>query len=149
MVLLKIKKNNFIQKIVIPFILLTMNTISSSNAESLKNQSYKKNIETSVYPHNRKLSETFFNGSLDGFVTLFYNNGQPEWRHVYYKGNLHGISTKWNFSGKRIIEGHYENGDSVGIWRWWDENGNIKNKKKFKNRLENKNKFSRQYKMKL
>ena len=38
--------------------------------------------EDNIYPHNRKLVETYSSGKLDGLVKLYYPNGQPEW-HSY------------------------------------------------------------------
>jgi antitoxin component YwqK of YwqJK toxin-antitoxin module len=86
------------------------------------------------YPDRRKLEETYNEGLLDGFMSLFYNNGQKEWRHTYNNGMLEGLWTYWYKNGQKSKEGNFEGGDSTGIWIWWDKNGQIKKEKKFKNR---------------
>ena len=104
--------------------------------------------EILFYSHNRKLLETYSNKVLDGPVSLFYKNGQPEWRNTYYRGLLHGLSTKWDISGQKIREGYFNNGDSSGVWFWWNINGELIDKKSFKNTLL-KNNGLNNYQMKL
>ena len=104
--------------------------------------------EILFYSHNRKLLETYSNKVLDGPVSLFYKNGQPEWRNTYYRGLLHGLSTKWDISGQKIREGYFNNGDSSGVWFWWNINGELIKQKSFKNALL-KNNGLKSYKMKL
>ena len=86
------------------------------------------------YPNKRKLEETYNHGLLDGPVSLFYKNGQREWRHTYNNGQLEGLWTYWYENGQKMKEGNFECGDSTGIWIWWDKNGYIKNQKKYKKR---------------
>ena len=100
------------------------------------------------YPNNRKLLETYSNKVLDGPVSLFYKNGQPEWRNTYYKGLLHGLSTKWDISGQKLREGYFNNGDSSGVWFWWNINGELIGEKSFK-KLLLKNNGLNNYQMKL
>jgi len=104
--------------------------------------------EILFYSHNRKLLETYSNKVLDGPVSLFYKNDQPEWRNTYYKGLLHGLSTKWDISGQKIREGYFNNGDSSGVWFWWNINGELIGKKSFNNTLL-KNNGLNNYQMKL
>jgi antitoxin component YwqK of YwqJK toxin-antitoxin module len=104
--------------------------------------------EILFYSHNRKLLETYSNKVLDGPVSLFYKNGQPEWRNTYYRGLLHGLSTKWDISGQKTREGYFNNGDSSGVWFWWNINGELIGKKSFNNTLL-KNNGLNNYQMKL
>ena len=135
-----LKRNlNLFRKYSIIFSLILVNYLSPQN-----------NPESAIlfYPQNRKLLETYSNKVLDGSVSLFYKNGQPEWRNTYYKGFLHGLSTKWDISGQKIREGYFNNGDSSGVWFWWNINGELIRKKSFNNSLL-KNNGLKSYKMKL
>jgi len=128
------KNHNLFRKYSILFFLILVNHLSSK--DSSKNK-------VLFYPHNRKLLETYSNKVLDGPVSLFYKNGQPEWRNTYYKGILHGLSTKWNISGKKIMEGYYNNGDSSGVWFWWNNSGELIGEKSFDNILLKNNKLKK------
>jgi len=128
------KNHNLFRKYSILFFLILVNHLSSK--DSSKNK-------VLFYPHNRKLLETYSNKVLDGPVSLFYKNGQPEWRNTYYKGILHGLSTKWDISGKKIMEGYYNNGDSSGVWFWWNNSGELIGEKSFDNILLKNNKLKK------
>lgn len=133
------KNHNLFKKYSIIFSLILINHLSSND-----------NLKSTIlfYPHNRKLLETYSNKVLDGSVSLFYKNGQPEWRNTYYKGFLHGLSTKWDISGQKIREGYFNNGDSSDVWFWWNINGELIGEKSFNNTLL-KNNGLKNYKMKL
>ena len=149
MALSKIKKNSFMNKINKLILFLIVSNLPSQALMKNQAKAVDQRFETKWYPKNRKLSETYSKDYLDGAISLFYNNGQREWRRTYYKGLLHGISTTWNQKGNRLIEGHFESGDSVGLWIWWDSNGKIKNKKLFKKSKRYSSKNDVQYRMKL
>ena len=92
----------------------------------------KEGIWVEWHNYGRRLQETYKNGVLDGFVSIFYKNGQKEWRHTYNNGVLEGNYTRWHSNGKRAIDGFFENGIPVGIWAWRDKGGNIIKKETFK-----------------
>ena len=94
----------------------------------------KDGLWTEWYPNKRKLEETYKQGILDGSVSLFYKNGQREWRHTYNNGQFEGLWTFWYENGQKMKEGSFECGDSTGIWIWWNKNGHVKKEKKFKKR---------------
>ena len=83
------------------------------------------------HPNNRILVENYNNGKLDGSVSLFYKNGQKEWRYNYTNGVLNGSYSKWYSNGQKATNGYFENGKPVGIWAWWDKNGTITKKKNY------------------
>tara|TARA_B100000214_G_scaffold375486_1_gene362083 strand:+ start:874 stop:1437 length:564 start_codon:yes stop_codon:yes gene_type:complete len=83
---------------------------------------------------NRRLQETYKNGILDGSVSLFFQNGQKEWRHTYANGILDGNYTRWYENGHKAMDGFFENGVPVGIWVWKDKNGDIMKKEIYKSR---------------
>ena len=92
----------------------------------------KHGLWTEWYPTGRRLQETYKNGLLDGSVSLFYNNGQKEWRYTYNNGVLEGRYTKWFENGKTEVEGFFEFGEPVGIWCWRNKDGAIIKKETFK-----------------
>ena len=85
-----------------------------------------------MHHDHRRLEETYKHGLLDGSVSLYYKNGQREWRHTYNNGILDGPYTKWYKNGQRSVEGAFENGDAVGLWAWWNKQGKITKKEIFK-----------------
>ena len=94
----------------------------------------KNGIWIEWHNYGRRLQETYKNGVLDGFVSIYYMNGQKEWRHTYNNGVLEGNYTRWHKNGKRAIDGFFENGIPVGIWAWRDKDGNILKKETFRRR---------------
>ena len=92
----------------------------------------KNGIWIEWHNYGRRLQETYKNGVLDGFVSIYYMNGQKEWRHTYNNGVLEGNYTRWHKNGKRAIDGFFENGIPVGIWAWRDKDGNILKRETFK-----------------
>ena len=92
----------------------------------------KDGVWVEWHNYGRRLQETYKDGVLDGFVSIFYKNGQKEWRHTYNNGVLEGNYTRWHRNGKRAIDGFFEDGMPVGVWAWRDEKGNIIKKETFK-----------------
>ena len=89
------------------------------------------------HPNERKLDENYKHGLLDGTSTLFYKNGQREWRYTFNKNILDGIYTKWYRNGKRAVEGVFENGHPSGVWVWRNKLGEITKKKKYPSKKKN------------
>ena len=96
----------------------------------------KYGLWTELHPNNRRLQETYKNGLLDGFVSLFYPNGQKEWRHTYNNGILDGNYTKWHENGQMSMDGFFENGTPVGVWIWKDKYGNILKKETYRKKTK-------------
>ena len=83
------------------------------------------------HPNKRILVENYNNGKLDGSVSLFYKNGQKEWRYNYTNGVMNGSYSKWYSNGEKATHGYFENGKPAGIWAWWDKNGTITKKENY------------------
>tara|TARA_B100001142_G_scaffold323960_1_gene374885 strand:- start:11 stop:553 length:543 start_codon:yes stop_codon:yes gene_type:complete len=98
-----------------------------------------------VYPDNRVLIENYKRGILEGPVSLYYKNGQKEWRYNYTNGILNGSYTRWYENGLKAIDGYFENGEAVGVWAWWDQNGNMKKKEKLQDKQNGITKNHNQY----
>ena len=84
-----------------------------------------------VYSDMRTLVENYKNGNLDGAVSLFYTNGQKEWRYNYSNGILNGSYSRWYSNGIKATNGYFENGEPVGLWAWWNKNGVITKKQDY------------------
>ena len=86
---------------------------------------------------------------LDGLVKLYHANGQVEWRYTFYKGIQHGLITRWNSSGLMLMEGCFNNGDSSGVWKWYDDTGKVIEKKVFGDNMYFNNSQKKKYIMKI
>ena len=98
-----------------------------------------------VYSDMRTLVENYKNGNLEGSVSLFYKNGQKEWRYNYANGILNGTYTRWYKNGQKAISGYFESGEPVDIWAWWDQTGKILKKQKYPPKANGITKGHKQY----
>lgn len=132
------KSNSYSVKIFTLFIFIFR--INASDDSITKNN---------VYPHNRRLTETYSKEKLDGLVKLYYDNGQAEWRYTFYKGQKHGLITRWSSSGLIKMEGYFNNGDSSGVWKWYDKKSGITKTKDFRKNLYFNKSHKKRYIMKI
>ncbi len=84
------------------------------------------------HPDQQRLEENYINGFLDGSVSLFFKNGQRQWRYYYTMGILNGNYTRWYITGQKAIDGYFESGEEVGTWFWWNEEGQLMKTQDFK-----------------
>ncbi len=84
------------------------------------------------HPDQRRLEENYKNGSLDGSVSLFFKNGQRQWKYYYTMGILNGNYTRWYKTGQKAIDGYFESGKEAGTWFWWNEEGHLMKTQEFK-----------------
>ncbi|GIS04068.1 MAG: hypothetical protein CM15mP106_5150 [Candidatus Neomarinimicrobiota bacterium] len=66
----------------------------------VKNRTWKE-----FHPNKRILVENYNNGKLDGSVSLFYKNGQKEWRYNYTNGVMNGPILNGIPMGKKQLMG--------------------------------------------
>ena len=52
-----------------------------------------------------------------------WENGQVRLRQPFVKGKEHGWTTTWYENGKKSSEGEWRNGEQVGVWTYWDRDG--------------------------
>ena len=57
-------------------------------------------------------------GMSDGTWKWYYNNGNLEREEEFIRGKESGKYIEYNDSTKVIVEGQYEDGDKVGIWKY-------------------------------
>lgn len=103
------------------------------------------------YKNGKKMDEVnYINGQINGFSRQWYENGQltyeaevrngieqgssnswyengQQWAHyTCVDGKWHGPYTFWYENGQIKEEGSYQDTFSpIGIWRYWDEQGNL------------------------
>jgi hypothetical protein len=56
-------------------------------------------------------------------MTGFYPDGSPKTETDSLNGIPHGAFLAWYDSGNRMIEGHYQHGNAIGMWTLWDSQG--------------------------
>jgi antitoxin component YwqK of YwqJK toxin-antitoxin module len=65
------------------------------------------------------------NGINNGPFTMWYPNGKVKMRGNYKQGGKDGESIIFHMNGAKWREQWHENGKPVGIWKTWDETGNL------------------------
>ncbi|MCQ2092029.1 MAG: hypothetical protein MJY85_05065 [Fibrobacter sp.] len=69
------------------------------------------------------------NGKRHGTWTSYYGGHFNKKKEAirYYKDDLPiGDWEGWHFNGEKAFEEHYsDNGDSIGVWKKWDDNGTL------------------------
>ena len=106
-------------------------------------------IGYSVY-ENGKLSEeiSYQEGKKEGLNTEWYDNGIPRLKQHWRDGLMQGKVIGWYENGEKEYIGQYESYDwydswewrdakeKVGLWKYYHENGQLKEEKNFKEGVE-------------
>lgn len=77
-------------------------------------------------------------GKLDGYYIEYYNQYIPHEQKYqlqdYTNGRKDGIYKQWYPKGGLAFEGRYEDGDRIGVWKWYEEGtGKLEHKETYKN----------------
>ena len=62
---------------------------------------------------------------VTGIIHGFYDNGGQKEAYEVIDGIPNGFSNSWNEEGQQRYQGHYENGEKSGLWRFWWPNGQL------------------------
>lgn len=92
--------------------------------------------------HRETLLQFYSNGTLrsmgdlvegyrDGVWTFYHMNGQKQTEATFIKGREEGQYTVYYENGVPLYIGHYRNGDRIGIWEFYDDEGNLVQKKEY------------------
>lgn len=73
---------------------------------------------------NRDSVRTYLNGTLDGKLEDYSEDGILIKRQTYRLNKLEGPVSEFYSNGVKKLQGHYLNEIPDGKWTWWDENGN-------------------------
>jgi antitoxin component YwqK of YwqJK toxin-antitoxin module len=65
------------------------------------------------------------NGINDGPFTMWYPDGKVKMRGQYKQGGKDGKSTIFHMNGEKWREQWHEKGTPVGIWKTWNEAGEL------------------------
>ena len=79
------------------------------------------------YDNGQKRVEGEYNkdGKKDGKWTYWYEDGS-KWSEGYFKNGLnHKKRTTWHESGEMHYTGTYEEGERVGVWKFFNEEGEL------------------------
>lgn len=86
---------------------------------------------------NRKFTGNYIKGKKSGICRWFYENDQVKKEAVYEKDNYAGFVREFYENGEKKIVGEYAKGVNQGlkngVWRVWDEKGNLIKDEKYKN----------------
>lgn len=72
-----------------------------------------------------KTEKNYNKGTLDGWVTSYYEWGDVDDKIYYKDGNAHGKYTSYFANGTLYCEGYYHNDEKVGEWKYYHANGNL------------------------
>jgi len=80
-----------------------------------------------------KIRKIYFSrkGLKVGTEKVYYRDGKINKEKKYAKGALHGIATTYYPSGQKYVVAHYANGELSGEYRIFEEDGIIKEIKKY------------------
>lgn len=60
-----------------------------------------------------------------GQVEMYYENGVPQVQETMKNGTKHGKYLSYYKTGLKKTEGKYVEGKRDGIWKWWNEKGEV------------------------
>ncbi len=94
---------------------------------------YASNYE----PYNGEYTEQYENGSTriemnlvegvkEGFVNLYFDNGNLNEIRSYKNGMMDGKWETYNIANVKIAEANYKNNKKHGQWLIWDDNGTLR-----------------------
>ena len=78
------------------------------------------------YPGGRVRSlQKIENGKQQGHTETFYEDGKPESKRWYTKGEKDSVHTGWWENGNKKFEYHFNNGNYNGLFTEWYQSGKI------------------------
>jgi hypothetical protein len=78
------------------------------------------------YANGQKSYENQYkDGRYDEEKVAFYSEGARCYVKHYTERGAHGSETGYHLSGKVSYQGENRDGKQVGIWKWYDESGNV------------------------
>ena len=72
-------------------------------------------------------------GKRDGLWKSFYDKGLPWSETTFVDGKKNGKTTTWYSNEQKRYEGFYTNDKESGVWTFWNEKGEVINKKNYDN----------------
>ncbi|MGF6906853.1 toxin-antitoxin system YwqK family antitoxin [Fusobacterium sp. PH5-44] len=69
----------------------------------------------------------------DGPFRYYYDNGALKSTGTYKNGNLNILYVEYHPNGRKKVEGSYDNGKKIGIWKYFDDKGQLENEESFLN----------------
>lgn len=77
--------------------------------------------------HNNDIVFEFnvINEKKEGESKSYYDSGQLMKRINYHKGEIHGQAIVYHKNGNKQKEMYYDLSERVGVWKYWNENGQL------------------------
>ena len=107
----------------------THNDGSTKRVQYFKGEGEDRFLRKDVfyYENGQKRVEGEYNreGKKDGKWTYWYEDGN-KWSEGYFKDGLnHKERTTWHETGEMHYTGNYEMGKRVGVWKFYNEDGEL------------------------
>lgn len=104
---------------------------SDADGKLIAEETYRDNVlhgeSKTYYPENSQLAElaVFENGLRKGKATRWFEDGSLQSEINYQDDQMHGAAVYYHPNGKPQFQGNYLNGRKDGIWKTYDEEGNL------------------------
>ena len=113
------------------------NTLKKDNISSVvpaKKIAVQNGESIERYPNGViKMQGMMKDGKRDGMWKSFYDDGSPWSETTFVDGKKNGKTTTWYANDIKRYEGFYTDDKESGLWTYWNEKGDIINKKNYDN----------------
>jgi len=114
-------------------LIICLSLLFACNSETQKetenqNATEERKVENFVeyYPSGiKKVEGKKVNGERHGRWVYYYDNGFMWSEGEYYYGKREGYSVVYYKDGRKKMKGQYSEDEKVGVWHFWDEDGNL------------------------
>jgi len=85
------------------------------------------NLSPRLENENVMLLQTQGSGTYSGKLIGYYpEDEQKKYEELYAKGIKEGEYVCWHKNGKLKLTGKYSQNKRVGVWKWYNEKGDVK-----------------------
>ena len=107
-------------------------TVSVSDTILKISAEKKVPVENGVYEERYangliKVKGNYRGGKRHGSWVVFFDNGKIWSEGMYVNDIREGSSVVYHANGQKYYEGKYKDGKETGVWKFWDEKGNMMN----------------------
>lgn len=100
---------------------------SSSTPKTVTDGEFIKRYDNGVVEARGMLKD----GKREGVWKSFYENGLPWSETTFVDGKKEGPTISWYENGQKRYEGFFKNDVESGLWKFWDDQGNLATKKDY------------------
>lgn len=117
------------------------------NGQLKEELSFYKNILLAVGESYNAQGEAMDNGNFEngkGSVIRYYDDGIKKSKANYSSGKKHGIALFYHANEQISATGMFLNGAKIGVWKYFDKNGNQLESKEYRGNVED-NEFRKEF----